>query len=206
MSFFVEFFVIAIILHMGAATVSQCYYCNTQYCSDPYDYKLGAIVRCSDVFTNYKTYFSSRIVSAERSNGSRIRFEDSEDIETITPKTSNELSEETHANILDIQRKFWNFFNKGELDETTEFICAKANYYSTDSNQLKTFRGCVPTQTKTISTACDFINQRVAGGSATGDTRVYNCYTCDTNLCNASISLRASILAAVIGAIVIVAF
>ncbi|XP_030765216.1 uncharacterized protein LOC115889375 [Sitophilus oryzae] len=186
-----------------SANVSRCYNCNSAYCGDPYDVYLGSIISCSDVFKNAKLFFS-RLVSNSNSasltqlNETQVGADNSNDIETLSSTNTNEIiRQRSHAEFFDIQRKIWEFFNKGEINENTEFVCVKANYNSSSSSQTKTFRGCVPRSTKTISSACDFVSQRVVGSSS--GSSVYGCYACNNDLCNAGITFRASVFVLLAG-------
>lgn len=53
-----------------------------------------------------------------------IDSDNSTDIETF----SNTNNTEPIGRIFDIPRKIWEFFNRGEIDDTTQFVCAKAVY------------------------------------------------------------------------------
>lgn len=58
-----------------------------------------------------------------------------------------------------------------------------------------TYRGCVPKYTRSISTACDFVNQKVAGASS---GTVTSCNTCESNLCNSAFNIKTSVLGLII--------
>ncbi|KAH1018429.1 hypothetical protein HUJ05_006205 [Dendroctonus ponderosae] len=172
---------------LGLGSVSQCYHCNSYFCGDTYNAQLGAVTSCSDLYKNAKLY-SSRLINQE----TRFRLssvDSDDDIETLTSQTPSEPEQGPNARVFDIKRIFWEIFNKGEIDEYTEFVCVKVNY--NESSQTKTYRGCVPKATKSISTACEFVNQKVIGAS-TGT--ISSCHTCNTNLCNSGVNLGTSLL------------
>ncbi|XP_066255515.1 uncharacterized protein [Euwallacea similis] len=162
----------------GLGFVTQCYHCNSQFCGDTYDSRLGAVANCWDLYKNVMTYSNAKLVV----NGSQLA---SNDIETFAIANSTDTS----ARFFDINRKIWEFFNKGEIDQTTQFACVKASY--SENGQTLTYRGCVPKYTRSISTACDFVNQKVTGASA---GTVYSCHTCESNLCNSGTVLQTSAL------------
>ncbi|KAL1500973.1 hypothetical protein ABEB36_006383 [Hypothenemus hampei] len=236
---------------VASESVTQCYHCNSPYCGDYYDSRLGAVSSCSDLYQNtfgklvapsnneqddveiVATLRKNNDISAKflkipmkiweffnknqndhtprpqrfgqltMTQNSSIELQD--DVETVT--TTSEVNG-TNARFLDIPRKIWELFNKGEIDQNTQFVCVKANYYSKgsctslslfvlsksllgDHGQVSTYRGCVPKYTRSISTACDFVNQKVVGASK---STVHSCSTCDTNLCNSSTTMSVSMM------------
>ncbi|XP_066144105.1 uncharacterized protein [Euwallacea fornicatus] len=168
---------------LGLGFVTQCYHCNSPFCGDTYDSRLGAVASCFDLYKNAMTYSNAKLIVNDSQLASIAG--NSDDIETFAIANSTKTS----ARFFDINRKIWEFFNKGEIDETTQFACVKANY--DENGQTLTYRGCVPKYTRSISTACDFVNQKVTGAS-TGT--ISSCYTCESNLCNSGAVLKASAL------------
>ncbi|KAF7284048.1 hypothetical protein GWI33_022667 [Rhynchophorus ferrugineus] len=185
-----------------SANVTRCYHCNSVYCGDPYDVVLATSINCVDVYLNARAYFG-KSAPLKKLNDSQVGVDNSKDIETIeTNNVDDIIRQRSHAEFFDIQRKIWQFFNKGEIDENTQYACVKANYRG-ESGDLKTYRGCVPRSTKTITTPCDFVSQKVIGSSGSS---VYGCYACNNDLCNSGITFRGSLLVLLAGVALKVVF
>ncbi|CAG9767758.1 unnamed protein product [Ceutorhynchus assimilis] len=198
----VAFVAVVGVVSTVSANVSQCYHCDSIYCAGSYDVQLGEVVSCSDIYKNAKSYSGKIVVATKNASSdqaSQFGLDNSGDIETINSEDTNEvIRRRTHAEFFDIQRKLWEFFHKGEIDANTEFACVKANYYNNEYGQVKTYRGCLPKYTKTVSTACDFLTKNVL---KTSTSTLYECHTCDSNLCNSGISFNISFILILLGLI-----
>ncbi|KAJ8921114.1 hypothetical protein NQ315_013584 [Exocentrus adspersus] len=106
--------VIISIISYAQALSSQCYFCNGEYCNDPFDRNRASIVTCSS---------SARLVNGRSGNLTNL----------------DSKSEEWNS----LETKLWNSFHN-LFGTTNEYVCAKSTYYSSVHQINMTIRRCMP--------------------------------------------------------------